>query len=66
MARPLVARRSALFVAVPAAAIGGIAVLGVLALVGAVLIALIESPSDAASLLNGISWPGRGPRKRRK
>jgi drug/metabolite transporter (DMT)-like permease len=66
MARPFVALRSTLFIAVPAAATAGLAVLGVLALVCAVLIALVESPSDAETLFSGISWPGGGPRSRRK
>ena len=66
MARPFVARRSTLFIAVPAAATAGLAVLGVLALVCAVLIALVESPSNAETLFSGISWPGGGPRRRRK
>lgn len=66
MARPYVTRRSTLFVAVPAAAAAGLAVLGVLALVCAILIALAESSSDAEAVFNGISWPGSGPRQRRK
>jgi hypothetical protein len=67
LARPFAKRRSTLFVAVPLAAIAGIALLGVFALVGAVLIALAESPGDAdwGSLLNNFSsWPTG--RKRRK
>jgi hypothetical protein len=66
MARPFVARGLTLFVAVPAAAAAGLAELGALALVGAILIALVESPSNAEALFSGISWPGGGPRRRRK
>jgi len=77
LARPFVTRRSALFVAVPLAAIVGLAVFGVIALVVAALIALAGtvgggggtvgdgrggSPLDSIS-----SWPSRGgPRNRRK
>lgn len=66
MARPFVRRRSTLLVAVPAAAVAGLALLGVLALVCAALIALLEDPSGAEGLFSGISWPGGGRRKRRR
>jgi hypothetical protein len=66
LARPFVTRRSTLFVAVPAAATAGIAVLGVIALVCAAVIALVQSPDSAGNLLNGISWPGGRKGKRRR
>ncbi len=66
MARPFVRRRATLLVAVPAAATAGVAVLGVLALVCAAVIALINGSGDAQQLLDGVSWPGGGPRKRRR
>ena len=66
LARPFVTRRVTLFVAVPAAATAGIAVLGVIALVCAAIIALVESPDSAGDLLNGISWPFGGKDKRRR
>jgi hypothetical protein len=66
LARPFVTRRVTLFVAVPAAVTAGIAVLGVIALVCAAIIALLESPGSAGDLLNGISWPFSGKDKRRR
>ncbi len=66
LARPFVTRRVTLFVAVPAAATAGVAVLGVVALVCAAIIALVESPESASDLLNGISWPFGGKDKRRR
>jgi hypothetical protein len=66
MARPFVRRRSTWLVAVPVAAIAGLALLGVLALVIAALVALFDAPSDAEGLFNGISWPGGGRRNRRR
>lgn len=66
LARPFVRRRATLFVAVPAAATVGIAVLGVIALVCAALIAIVESPDGAGDLLSNVSWPVGGRRKRRK
>ena len=57
LARPFVTRRLTLFVAVPAAATAGIAVLGVIALVCAAVIVLLESPDNVGDLLSGISWP---------
>jgi hypothetical protein len=48
MARPFVTRRLTLFLAVPAAATAGIAVLGVIALVCAAVIALVQSPTMPA------------------
>jgi hypothetical protein len=56
LARPFVTRRVTLFVAV----------LGVIALVCAAIIALVESPESAGDLLNGISWPFGGKDKRRR
>jgi hypothetical protein len=66
LARPFVTRRVTLFVAVPAAATAGIAVLGVIALVCAAIFALVESPDSAGDLLNGISWPFGAKDKRRR
>jgi hypothetical protein len=64
--RPLVTRRSTLFLAVPAAATAGLAVFGVIALVFAALIALAEGigVGDWRDLLDNFSsWPGRGRRR---
>jgi hypothetical protein len=66
LARPFVRRRSTLFVGVPAAAAVGIAALGVVALVCAAVFALVESPGDAGNLLDSISWPIGGQRRRRR
>lgn len=66
LARPFVTRRLTLFVAVPAAATAGITVLGVIALVCAAAIALIESPGAGGDLLSGVSWPFAGKDKRRR
>jgi hypothetical protein len=66
MARPFVRRRAALFVAVPAAAASGLALVGVLVLVGAAVIAVINGSADAEQLLSNISWPGGGRRKGRR
>ena len=66
LARPFVTRRLTLFVAVPAAATAGIAVLGVIALVCAAVIVLLESPDNVGDLLSGISWPFGGKDKRRR
>ena len=66
MARPFVNRRATLLVAVPAAATAGLALLGVLALLCAAVIALINGSGDAQQLLDGVSWPGGGRRKRRR
>jgi hypothetical protein len=68
MARPFVRRVSALLVAVPLAAVGGLAVLGVLALVLAAVLAAAEAPGDVnwgdllSELLPG-DWAGRRRRK---
>jgi hypothetical protein len=64
LARPFVTRRSTLLIAVPAAAIAGVAVLGAVALVCAVVIAVAES--DAGSVFGDVSWPGGGRDKRRR
>jgi hypothetical protein len=66
MARPFVRRRSTLLVAIPVAAVAGLVLLGALALVAAVLIALFEAPSNAEGVFSGISWPADCRRKRRK
>jgi hypothetical protein len=68
LARPFARRRTTLFVGVPVAATAGLVVLGAIALVIAALIALVASPGDANwdALFNGLNWPGRGQRKRRK
>jgi hypothetical protein len=69
LARPFTTRRSTLFVAVPLAATAGIAALGVVALICAVVIALAESPaeSDWESLSQSLSsWPGPRRKNRRK
>jgi len=41
-------------------------VLGVIALVCAAVIALLESPDNAGDLLSGIFWPFGGKGKRRR
>jgi len=64
MARPFVKRRSTLFAAVPLAATLGIAVLGILALVCAALIALVEGDADIGSMLNSFPWPSGRKRRR--
>ncbi len=66
MARPFVRRRAALFVAVPAAAAAGLALLGVLVLICAAVIAVINGSADAEQLFSNISWPGGGRRNRRR
>ncbi len=66
LARPFVERRSTLLVVVPVAAAAGIVVLGVLALVCAAVIAIVESPDGVGEVLNNFSWPVSGRRSRRK
>jgi hypothetical protein len=69
LARPFVTRRSTLFITVPVAAAVGIAVLGIIALVCAAVIALVESPGDTDwhDLINSLSpWSTGSPRKRGK
>lgn len=66
MARPFVRRRAALLVAVPAAAAAGLALLGVLVLICAAVIAVINGSADAEQLFSNISWPGGGRRNRRR
>lgn len=68
LARPFVRRTSALLVAVPLAAVAGLAVFGVLALVFAAVIAAAEAPGDVdwGDLLSNLmpgNWPGRQRRK---
>jgi hypothetical protein len=68
LARPFVRRPFALFVVTPLAATIGFALLGVIALVCAVVIALAESPGDFnwGDLLSNISWPGDSDRYNRR
>jgi len=66
LARPFVTRRMTLFVAVPAAATVGIAVLRVIAVVCVAIIALVESRDAAGDLLNDIPWPFGAKDKRRR
>ncbi len=69
LARPFVRRRGALLVAVPLAAVVGLAVFGVLALVGAVVIAATASAGSAdwANLFSDLPFDGWfGDRRRRK
>lgn len=68
LARPFVKRPIMLFIATPLTATLGFAVLGVIALVCAALIALVESPGDFSwgDLLNNISWPGDDDRRNRR
>lgn len=67
LARPFVRRRLTLLVAVPLAAVVGLAVLGVLALVCAAVFAAAEAPGDSglSDALSGLSWPGSGRRRRK-
>jgi hypothetical protein len=65
LARPFVERRATLLVVVPVAAVAGIAVLGVLALVCAAVIAIFESPDAVDEVLNDFSWPVSGRRSRK-
>ena len=68
LARPFVRRTATLLVAVPLAAVAGLAVFGVLALVVAGLIAMSATAGDSGgadlwlNLLPG-DWPGRRRRK---
>jgi hypothetical protein len=62
MARPYIFRPVALFVAVPAAAIAGLLVLGVLALIITVLFVALAN----GDLPVDIDLPDRWPRKRRR
>jgi hypothetical protein len=65
LARPFVRRRSTLLVAVPLAALAGLALLGVLALVCAVVIAAVAGPGDVdPRSLPDFGWPGRRRRRR--
>jgi hypothetical protein len=68
LARPLVTRRVTLFIAVPVAAAAGIVVLGVVALICAVVVALVSSAGDggwADGLENFTPW-SNGRRRRRR
>ena len=72
VARPFVTHRLTLFVAVPLAAVLGVAVLGAVAAVVAVLVALAANGAGgggrggAGDTLGGLmDWPGGGRRKRR-
>lgn len=68
LARPFVTRRITLFIAVPVAAAAGIVILGVVALICAVVIAVIGSAGDAgwADVFENVPWSNdrRGKRRR--
>ncbi len=66
MARPFVRHRAALFVAVPAAAAAGLALLGVLVLLCAAVVAVINGSADTEQLFRNVSWPAGGRRNRRR
>lgn len=74
LARPFVTRRLTLFVAVPVAAVAGVAVLGLLAVAIAAIVAIAASGgggggggSAGGDLLGGLmDWPGGGGRRRRR
>jgi hypothetical protein len=68
LARPFVRRTSTLLVAVPLAAVAGLAVLGVLALVCAAVFAAVEAPDDGGLgdlLANWQITPGSSRRRRK-
>jgi hypothetical protein len=67
LARPFVRRRSTLLVAVPLAATAGVLVLGVAVLACVALIALAHVAGDGdLEWLNGSSWSGDWPGRRRR
>lgn len=67
LARPFVRRRSTLLVGVPLAALVGLLVFGVFAVVIAVVIAAEQDPSDAANILaDNLPWSTSGRRRRPK
>lgn len=66
LARPFVRRTSTLLIAVPLAAVVGLLVLGVLALVCAAAIAAAQDDAGVGDVLSNLipdSWPGRRRRK---
>lgn len=72
MARPFVRRRTALFTTVPALAVAGLMAFGVIALLVACVVALVQSPPGELNLgdlfnnLLGGWWMPGGRRNRRK
>jgi hypothetical protein len=66
LARPFVRRTSTLLIAVPLAAVAGLCVLGVLAVVCAAVLAAAHGDADIGDALSNVipgSW--RGPRRRK-
>lgn len=63
LARPLVRHVSTLLIAVPLAAVAGLAIFGVLAVVFA---AIIATAGDGSPDLLANLWPGDWPRRRRR
>jgi hypothetical protein len=69
LARPFVRRRVTLFVAVPVAAAAGIVILGVVALICAIVVAIVSSAGDggwASGLEDFIPWSTDRTRRRRR
>lgn len=69
LARPFVRRRITLFVAVPLAAAAGIVVLGVVALLCAIVVAILDTPGGgdrASGLEDFIPWSNDRKRRRRR
>jgi hypothetical protein len=70
LARPFVRRRVILFVAVPVAAVAGVAVLGLIAVIIAAIVAIAATGGGggggASDLAGGLmNWPTGGGRRRR-
>ncbi|HTT31404.1 MAG TPA: hypothetical protein VMG37_23515 [Solirubrobacteraceae bacterium] len=64
LARPFVRRRSTLLIGVPLAAVGGLLVFGVFAVVIAAVIAAEKDPAEFANAVaDNLSWPGSGRRR---
>jgi hypothetical protein len=67
LARPFVRRRSTLLVGVPLAAVAGLLVFGVFAVVIAAVIAVEQDPGDFASAVaDNLPWPGAVRRRPRR
>jgi len=67
LARPFVRRRSTLLIGVPLAALGGLLVFGVFAVVIAAVIAAEQDPGPFANAVaDNLPWPGSGRRRPRR
>ena len=66
LARPFVRRRSTLLVGVPLAALAGVLVFGVFAVVIGAVIAAEQDPGDFVNAVaDNLPWPGSGRRRPR-